>query len=241
MVRPVLARLSAHKGKAAALSCLLAWTVAGGASALAQDDQAVVKDETLREQDRSADTLLPADQEQQAEADQAQDERQQGMFDEQQLLRPGTELSEATVGALHGSTVVNARGEEIGSVRDIVISRTDRTPYAVVDVGGWLGIGGTQIAVPLQELEIRSEDQVAYMTEANQEQIQQQAESYDQKQYISHGDEDMPLAVYMQQNGMQRPGQAAQERGPQQEGQAARGAGEGQAGGTEQSAAIQGN
>lgn len=135
----------------------------------------------------------------------SQDERQQetaqmeedGLFGGEQRLDPNAPLAEATVGALHGSTVVNEQNEEIGSIRDIVLHREDYKPHAIVDVGGWLGIGGTQIAVPLNELEIRAEDEVAYLTPATRDQIEQQAEDYDRDRFISHGDNAMPLAVYL--------------------------------------------
>jgi len=135
----------------------------------------------------------------------SEDERQQetaqmeedGLFAGEQQLDPNAPLAEATVGALHGSTVVNEQNEEIGSIRDIVLHRESYKPHAIVDVGGWLGIGGTQIAVPLNELEIRAEDEVAYLTPATRDQIEQQAEDYDRDRFISHGDNAMPLAVYL--------------------------------------------
>ncbi|RFA28367.1 hypothetical protein CAI21_12375 [Alkalilimnicola ehrlichii] len=143
--------------------------------------------------------LLPfgvQSEQEQADVEQEADE-DTALFDDEHQLEPGAELSEMTVGALHGAEVVNTQGEVIGTVRDLAVSRSDEHLHAIVDVGGWLGIGGTQLAVPVEELEIRGEDQVAYLTNAGQEEIEEQAEDYDEDQFVSLGEEDMRLSVYM--------------------------------------------
>jgi hypothetical protein len=52
---------------------------------------------------------------------------------------------------LIGSPVVNDKDERIGTIEDVVIGK-DRDLYAVLQVGGFLGIGGRLIAVPFQKL-----------------------------------------------------------------------------------------
>jgi len=48
---------------------------------------------------------------------------------------------------LTGSDVVNDHDERIGTIDDIIIGR-DRVLFAVVQVGGFLGLGGHLVAVP---------------------------------------------------------------------------------------------
>jgi sporulation protein YlmC with PRC-barrel domain len=52
---------------------------------------------------------------------------------------------------LLGDTVVNDKNERIGTIDDLIIDR-DRVLFAVLQVGGFLGIGGRLVAVPYESL-----------------------------------------------------------------------------------------
>jgi sporulation protein YlmC with PRC-barrel domain len=52
---------------------------------------------------------------------------------------------------LIGSSVVNDQNEKIGTIEDIIIGR-DRVLFAVLQVGGFLHLGGHRVAVPYQSL-----------------------------------------------------------------------------------------
>ena len=52
---------------------------------------------------------------------------------------------------LIGSSVVNDQNEKIGTMEDIIIGR-DKVLFAVLQVGGFLHIGGRMVAVPFQSL-----------------------------------------------------------------------------------------
>jgi hypothetical protein len=52
---------------------------------------------------------------------------------------------------LIGSSVVNDQNEKVGTIEDIIIGR-DKVLYAVLQVGGFLHIGGRMVAVPFQSL-----------------------------------------------------------------------------------------
>jgi PRC-barrel domain len=52
---------------------------------------------------------------------------------------------------LIGSSAVNDQNEKIGTIEDIVIGK-DRVLFAVLQVGGFLHIGGRMVAVPFQSL-----------------------------------------------------------------------------------------
>src|SRR5205814_231787 len=52
---------------------------------------------------------------------------------------------------LIGSNVVNDQNEKVGTIEDIIIAR-DRVLYAVLQVGGFLHLGGRMVAIPYQSL-----------------------------------------------------------------------------------------
>jgi sporulation protein YlmC with PRC-barrel domain len=51
-----------------------------------------------------------------------------------------------------GSAVYNAESQKVGSVGDLVID-PNKSLLMVIDVGGFLGIGGKTVAVPFDKLE----------------------------------------------------------------------------------------
>ena len=52
-----------------------------------------------------------------------------------------------------GATIVNEAEEKVGTIDDLIVSRTDRIPYAVISVGGFLGVGKKLVAVPMANLQ----------------------------------------------------------------------------------------
>jgi hypothetical protein len=58
-----------------------------------------------------------------------------------------------------GASVVNASNDTIGKVDDVIISADGKAPYAILSVGGFLGIGNRLIAVPYDAL--RFDDKVS--------------------------------------------------------------------------------
>lgn len=57
-----------------------------------------------------------------------------------------------------GKRVVNANGDKVGEVEKLVISTGDQQVYAVIGVGGFLGIGEKDVAIPLEQLQPQGED-----------------------------------------------------------------------------------
>lgn len=53
-----------------------------------------------------------------------------------------------------GSAVYNDAKEEIGKVDDLIITTKDTVPYAILSVGGFLGMGMHNVAVPASSLEV---------------------------------------------------------------------------------------
>ena len=54
-----------------------------------------------------------------------------------------------------GSSVVNDANETIGTIDDLLVSRDGKQPYAVLSIGGFLGMGTRLVVVPLRHAEIR--------------------------------------------------------------------------------------
>ena len=55
---------------------------------------------------------------------------------------------------LIGASVVNDKNEKIGSVDDLIVTPADRVLFAVISVGGFLGINGRLVAVPYSSLTV---------------------------------------------------------------------------------------
>ena len=51
-----------------------------------------------------------------------------------------------------GSSVTNEQNENVGKVDDLLIGRTDNVLYAVISVGGFLGVGSKLVVVPYASL-----------------------------------------------------------------------------------------
>lgn len=54
---------------------------------------------------------------------------------------------------LRGTTVINPANEKIGSLDDLIVGK-DRVLFAIIEVGGFLGIGSRLVAVPYTSLQI---------------------------------------------------------------------------------------
>lgn len=59
-----------------------------------------------------------------------------------------------------GQQVVNQQGEEVGEINDLVVDESNQ-PYAVVGIGGFLGMGEREVAVPVSSLDFGT-DQIVY-------------------------------------------------------------------------------
>ncbi|MEA1673555.1 PRC-barrel domain-containing protein [Nitrospirillum sp. BR 11163] len=71
-----------------------------------------------------------------------------------------TKVDVATVATGHrsskivGAKVVNDQNDTVGTVDDLIISPKDSVPYAILSVGGFLGVGDRLVAVPYSALQI---------------------------------------------------------------------------------------
>ncbi len=65
---------------------------------------------------------------------------------------------------LIGTDVRGGNNEDIGEVGDVLIDRNGQVRAVVIDVGGFLGIGETHVAIPMQQVQVRSGQQNANAT-----------------------------------------------------------------------------
>ncbi|WP_068499405.1 PRC-barrel domain-containing protein [Magnetospirillum moscoviense] len=57
-----------------------------------------------------------------------------------------------------GSSINNDKGETIGKIDDMIISKDQRALFAIISVGGYLGIGDKLIAVRYEDLHPTKDD-----------------------------------------------------------------------------------
>src|SRR5450631_2134320 len=59
-----------------------------------------------------------------------------------------------------GSTVVNEANETVGTIDDLIVTPTEKVPFAVLSVGGFLGMGTKYVVVPFNTLQVRDKQMV---------------------------------------------------------------------------------
>lgn len=87
------------------------------------------------------------------------------------------QLSEMTAGEISGRPLLNASGDELGTVRTIARNTEDGSLNAIVGVGGFLGFGQRQVAVPLSEIQFQDNQLVTNMAETRSD-LQNRAAPY---------------------------------------------------------------
>jgi hypothetical protein len=66
----------------------------------------------------------------------------------------------ARANAMIGTTVRNSAGDKIGTVDDLLMGSDSKVNYAVLSVGGFLGIGDRLVAVPIGDLQMAADHMV---------------------------------------------------------------------------------
>lgn len=127
------------------------------------------------------------------EADEAPPTDDGDAFDE---AGPAEAMLDETLGSmqvseLEGMTVINMQDEEIGDVQEVVKHNDTGDLYAVITVGGFWGMGGTDIALPLAEMQLE-DDQLVFQQTYGEDELENGNE-YDEERY-SEVDDDMTLS-----------------------------------------------
>ena len=63
-------------------------------------------------------------------------------------IDPSTVATGYRASKILGSAVTNEANETIGKIDDLIVSEDGKTPFAVLSVGGFLGVGDHLIAIP---------------------------------------------------------------------------------------------
>ena len=95
----------------------------------------------------------------------------EGTSSTQEAARPSSSgFAGMTAEDLIGQTVVNKNGDKVGKVDDIVLDANKKATLAVISVGGFLGIGAKDVAVPFDELQ-PGDNKAILMSDATKDQL----------------------------------------------------------------------
>ena len=82
---------------------------------------------------------------------------------------------------LAGANVENSTGETIGSIDDLIVDR-EKVLFAILQIGGFLGIGGFLVAIPYNALEINEDGSKIVLAEGSREELEKLPEfKYEEK------------------------------------------------------------
>jgi hypothetical protein len=59
-----------------------------------------------------------------------------------------------------GSTVINEANETVGTIDDLIVTPGEKVPFAVLSVGGFLGMGTKYVVVPFSSLQVKEKKMV---------------------------------------------------------------------------------
>ncbi|MBF9195325.1 PRC-barrel domain-containing protein [Microvirga terrestris] len=77
------------------------------------------------------------------------------------------ETNQMMASDLIGTRVIGSNNESIGDINDVIMDRNGQIMAAVVGVGGFLGIGEKDVAVPFKALEFMNAQQAQAMNSSN--------------------------------------------------------------------------
>ncbi|MGQ7261612.1 PRC-barrel domain-containing protein [Vreelandella sp. V005] len=146
----------------------------------------VNQDEQERQQDNQQ-----RDQASQNQTDQADQNNQTDRNDQ------SNPLMSQRASDLEGRSIANREGEEIGEVQHIAKHNDSGELFAIVSVGGFWGIGATDIALPLNDVHVE-DDQLVVSTTYGSNEIEDSSNDYQEDEY-SEVDSDMTLSEAKQQ------------------------------------------
>lgn len=80
------------------------------------------------------------------------------------------------VSELMDADIKNDEGETIGEVSDAIVSPSDKLTYAIIGVGGFLGLGERMVAVPVDMLQRGEEENELVLQGATKETLESMPE-----------------------------------------------------------------
>jgi len=73
---------------------------------------------------------------------------------------PQTLATGFRVSKVLGATVLNEANEKVGTIDDLIVTPTNKVPYAVLSVGGFLGMGTRLVVVPYDAIKAGDKNMV---------------------------------------------------------------------------------
>ena len=96
---------------------------------------------------------------------------------------------------LEGDKVVNAAGEDLGEIKDIMIDvPSGRVAYAVLSFGGFLGLGDKLFAIPWQALQLDTQNK-CFILNVDQERLRS-APGFDKDHWPSMADQSWAIDIH---------------------------------------------
>lgn len=72
-----------------------------------------------------------------------------------------------------GKAVIGKNGEQIGDISDVLVDKTGKVAGLVMNRGGTMGVGGSNVVVPWNKVQIQGDQLSAQMTEQEVMQLPQ--------------------------------------------------------------------
>lgn len=104
----------------------------------------------------------------------------EGAANEQQRPSVSPELMKMRAGDLVGRLVLDDEARELGEVEKVVRDRRDQALSAIVSSGGVLGLGPSEVPIPVEHLDVDGERLIARIGLVRA-QVQEQAKDYDEE------------------------------------------------------------
>jgi sporulation protein YlmC with PRC-barrel domain len=109
---------------------------------------------------------------------------------------------------IRGTHVKNLQGQDLGQIEDVLIDPdTAQVRFVILEVGGFLGLGSTSVAVPLSAFQITKEgDKSKWVLDADREKLKN-APKVEGKNYerLYPADVSEPIFVYWDVRWMEEP------------------------------------
>ena len=77
-------------------------------------------------------------------------------------VEPSTVTTGFRASKVIGATVVNENNDTVGKIDDLIVTQTEQVPFAVISVGGFLGIGTKYIVIPYSALKASDSKMVLF-------------------------------------------------------------------------------
>lgn len=97
-------------------------------------------------------------------------------------------LLELKAGEIEGRAIYNVQGVELGEVERIARNKDDNRLNAIVPVEGFLGLGGSRVAIPLEQIRFQ-ENRLVVVTDLGRRELRAQGTPYEERRFEAIGKE----------------------------------------------------